>query len=297
MPKIRRAIPAGDGAAALLRFPERAHAARRDRLSPRRPRQPLLRRADCQADRLGRDARVALAGLRAALAKTRSPASPATSICCSTSSPLPEFAAQGSDTGFIARHHDALSPSGTPPAALVAAALSILDAQPRPSADPHSPWQLHDGWRLGNAADAVFRFHAADETHEVRIAGRDRCAVDGEPVDAPGDAAVTQIGNDFWVVLPDATARLTFIDPLAAGEGDAASTGKIVAPMPGKVTAVLISPGAAVKRGERLMLIEAMKMEHAVVAPADGTVAVIHFAAGALVEEGIELLTLEARTA
>jgi 3-methylcrotonyl-CoA carboxylase alpha subunit len=203
----------------------------------------------------------------------------------------PDFAARAGDTGFIARHHDALLPSGTPTAALAAAALSILHDQPRRAADPHSPWQQYDGWRLGSGASAIFSFRVSDQTHEVRVTGEDHCAIDGAAIDAPRDASVLRLGNEFWVVLPDATARLGFIDPLAPSESRD-GTGKIVAPMPGKVSAVLVTQGAAVKHGETLMVIEAMKMEHAIVAPADGTVAAIHFAAGALVEEGVELLTL-----
>ena len=63
--------------------------------------------------------------------------------------------------------------------------------------------------------------------------------------------------------------------------------------MPGKVSAVLVQPGATVQRGQTLMVIEAMKMEHAIAAPLDGTVEAIGFAPGALVEEGVELLRMK----
>jgi 3-methylcrotonyl-CoA carboxylase alpha subunit len=56
--------------------------------------------------------------------------------------------------------------------------------------------------------------------------------------------------------------------------------------------AVHVAEGQAVRRGEALLVLEAMKMEHAVTAPGDGVVREIRFAAGDLVEEGAELLVL-----
>jgi 3-methylcrotonyl-CoA carboxylase alpha subunit len=62
--------------------------------------------------------------------------------------------------------------------------------------------------------------------------------------------------------------------------------------MPGRVVAVHVAKGQSVRRGEALLVLEAMKMEHTVAAPADGVVREIRFAAGELVEEGAELLIL-----
>jgi 3-methylcrotonyl-CoA carboxylase alpha subunit len=177
---------------------------------------------------------------------------------------------------------------------VAAAALSIVHEGPRRSLDPHSPWQRRDFWRLGGTASAAFRFAAGDVVHQVRLQDRDRCEVDGQSVEAPRDASILRLGDAFWVVLPDATCRLTYIDQLAPSERSAAIGGKIVAPMPGKISAVLVSPGATVHRGQTLMVIEAMKMEHAIAAPDDGVIEAIDFAPGALVEEGVELLRMKA---
>ncbi len=212
-----------------------------------------------------------------------------------------DFTAHAGDTGFIARHHDALLTSDTPFAAQVAAALSIARETPRPTLDRFSPWLQRDGWRLDDEAQSVFRFRTGDRTHVLHVTyGKYgiRCESDGQSIIVPpggslDDAVTLRLGADIWVVLPETTTRLTFIDPLAPSEQSGTSAGKIVAPMPGKISAVLVSQGASVKRGDTLMLIEAMKMEHAIVAPADGIVAALHFAAGALVDEGIELLSLK----
>jgi 3-methylcrotonyl-CoA carboxylase alpha subunit len=84
------------------------------------------------------------------------------------------------------------------------------------------------------------------------------------------------------------------VDPIAhAGEG-AAEGGRLTAPMPGKVVAFLAQAGDAVKQGQPLAVMEAMKMEHTISAPRDGTVAELLYAVGDQVDEGGELLRLEA---
>ena len=76
--------------------------------------------------------------------------------------------------------------------------------------------------------------------------------------------------------------------PKAAGQGSV----KVNSPMPGKILSVKTSVGQAVKKGEVLMILEAMKRENEVVAPEDGTVASIDVAAGDSVEAGVVLATL-----
>jgi len=75
---------------------------------------------------------------------------------------------------------------------------------------------------------------------------------------------------------------------------NAAGDGAILAPMPGKVTSVEVAPGEAVTKGQRLLTLEAMKMEHGLVAPFDGTVAELTAEAGAQVAEGTVLARVEA---
>ena len=73
-----------------------------------------------------------------------------------------------------------------------------------------------------------------------------------------------------------------------------AHDGEIEAPMPGKVTAVEVAAGDKVSKGQRLLTLEAMKMEHALTAPFDGTVSELPASAGIQVTEGQLLVKVEA---
>jgi 3-methylcrotonyl-CoA carboxylase alpha subunit len=87
--------------------------------------------------------------------------------------------------------------------------------------------------------------------------------------------------------------RLTLHDPHAlCGELDEAG-GKLTAPMPGKVIAVMVKVGDEVKKGRPLVILEAMKMEHTIVAPVDGIVSQVNFKVGEQVSDGDALLAFE----
>ena len=77
-----------------------------------------------------------------------------------------------------------------------------------------------------------------------------------------------------------------------AQAGGAAGSVVVAAPMPGKILNIKSSVGASVKKGDVILVLEAMKMENEVVAPEDGTVASINVAAGDSVEAGDTLATL-----
>ena len=63
--------------------------------------------------------------------------------------------------------------------------------------------------------------------------------------------------------------------------------------MPGRIVTVLVEAGAAVKKGQPLLVLEAMKMEHTIAAPAAGSVTSLPFAPGDQVEEGVDLIGFE----
>ena len=80
--------------------------------------------------------------------------------------------------------------------------------------------------------------------------------------------------------------------PAAAPAAAPAGGEKVCAPMPGTILSVNVSNGSAVKKGDVLMILEAMKMENEIMAPCDGTVTSVAAAKGAAVESGALLCTI-----
>lgn len=110
------------------------------------------------------------------------------------------------------------------------------------------------------------------------------------------DVAVEELGAGAApAAAPVATAPVAAPAPAAPAAPAAASgAGSIVvsAPMPGKILNVKTNVGASVKKGDVVLILEAMKMENEVVAPEDGTIASINVAAGDSVEAGDTLATM-----
>ena len=98
-------------------------------------------------------------------------------------------------------------------------------------------------------------------------------------------------------VFSDGSAvEVSFASRRGTGTSHGFHDGEIEAPMPGKVTAVEVSNCDKVVKGQRLLTLEAMKMEHALTAPFDGTVAELHASVGAQVTEGQLLVRMEPDT-
>lgn len=109
------------------------------------------------------------------------------------------------------------------------------------------------------------------------------------------DVAVEELGGSAAPVasIPAAPAAQAAPAPAAApAASSAAGSITVTSPMPGKILAVKASVGQAVKKGEVVLILEAMKMENEVVAPEDGTIASIDVAVGSAVEAGDTLATL-----
>jgi len=233
------------------------------------------------------------------------------------------FAEHTVDTGFIERHRQTLLPlhGPAPDAALAAAVLSRLRIRAKAakaaaarSGDRFSPWGRSDGWRLGGGGhqDVVLRDGAEERTvaavargagwlarlgdREISVGGELQpdgllaLALDG----VTRRVRVLDHGSETAVFIDGESWRFEEIDPLTPPAGEDPTAGRLTAPMPGRVTRLLVEAGARVRRGDPLMVIEAMKMEHTVTAPADGVVTAVRFAAGELVEEGTELIALAA---
>ena len=222
----------------------------------------------------------------------------------------PAFVAGELDTGFIARHADALLPrrDGAPDGAMAAVVTRLLayrrdDERARAAArgEANTPWAIADGWRSNLRKRERLRFRDGDTEIEVVLdQGEDDASLtlpDGQTVDIPsgeGDWSVYQDGHLFYAVAGGTQIKLERIVDVEEASARAGGSGGLSASMPGKVVRVMAGPGDAVQRGQTLMVLEAMKMEHAITAPGDGTVSAVFFAEGEQVPEGAELLQLEA---
>jgi 3-methylcrotonyl-CoA carboxylase alpha subunit len=233
----------------------------------------------------------------------------------------PAYAAAEVDTGFIERHRPALllAPRPAPDLPLAAAALVRLAARRSAGAamaaaseDRYSPWARSDGWSPSGAIQQtlVFSDGAAERIvtaqpgaagWRLRFGDREAAAA-GERLEdgilalefdgVRRRVTVLERGPEILVAVDGDSWRLVEIDPLAIRAGADPAAGRLTAPMPGRVIRLLVETGNKVRRGEPLLIIEAMKMEHTITAPADGIVAEVGCAVGDLVEEGAALVAL-----
>jgi acetyl/propionyl-CoA carboxylase alpha subunit len=230
----------------------------------------------------------------------------------------PEFLAGGTDTAYLDRHDPAvlgvsLLDSVMAQRAHLAAAALALQAVNR-AADP--VWsRLPSGWR-NNPSESqrlVLSDGAVERAVGYRLGRGSAVAleVDGEPLavdlhhvtPAEVDASFDGVRRRISVaVSPD--RRTVDVDsslgsssytvvPRFADPSESAAVGSLVAPMPGSVVRVLVEVGIAVGKGEALLVLEAMKMEHTVVSPTEGTVSEVRVSAGQQVDAGAVLVVVD----
>ena len=189
----------------------------------------------------------------------------------------------------------------------------LADCRAARSQDPHSPWFRTDGWRLidrghqdiflgdiiGDDKLLVSAKAATDGSYDL-IIGEERVTgaltAEGKAViNGVRSAAGVAVENDRLTVFQDGYRHiLALIDPAHDAADETASGGDLTAPMPGRVTHVHVKAGAKVKRGQPLLVLEAMKMEHTIAAPGPGLVVEVRCAVGDQVEDGIALVIFEA---
>ncbi len=234
----------------------------------------------------------------------------------------PAFAAADLDTGLIERERAFLFPENTDTPRevfLLAGLAELLREEQRArrlaaaDTDPNSPWHLRDGWRLNSSASRVVKFRAADvdQSLSVRYAGKGyRLELDGQALLAHGqlgaagtvraelggrrlNASVIVAGEKRHVFLDGRSYQLAAVDPLYHPGAGAGAAGRLTAPMPGKIIALLADAGTRVDKGAPLLIVEAMKMEHTIAAPAAGLLKAYRYAVGDQVGEGAELVEFE----
>lgn len=196
--------------------------------------------------------------------------------------------------------------------------------------DPHSPWNATDSWRLNGELHEVLHFiengeewtseirRTGDGVYAVRIAAagvsRDEIRVSGRTLEwrelDPGRAVVHRFearisgrgialtsvlhGAQLTFFIEGETYRLSSRDLAGGFTEEAASAGAVLTPMPGQIIEVLVCEGDRVEKGQPLVVLEAMKMEHSVRAESCAIVETLNVALGDQVEEGSTLLVLAA---
>ena len=110
----------------------------------------------------------------------------------------------------------------------------------------------------------------------------DGCRISGSAVEVVAGQLNIFQGTHTW--------RLTIVDALSDSVDTDGGSPVFMAPISGKIIAVNVNDGVAVKAGDILLILEAMKMEHAIKAPSDGTVSAVHYAVGDHVAEGVNLI-------
>jgi 3-methylcrotonyl-CoA carboxylase alpha subunit len=212
------------------------------------------------------------------------------------------FRGEDFDTGFIDRNLAALGavPRGFDRAAAAFGVAHLLEREQariagRSAGNGVSPWDARDGFQLTGERDAVLPVLVDGENVSAALsygANGARVAVDGE--EPARDAQAIEAGEAVYVLRGGRQTVVRLKDFEAIDVEHLDSGGLITAPMHGKVLAILVEPGAAVAKGQRVALIEAMKMEHALTAPIAGTVAEVAAAAGSQIAEGAKVMVIAA---
>ncbi|MEO1311203.1 MAG: acetyl/propionyl/methylcrotonyl-CoA carboxylase subunit alpha [Pseudomonadota bacterium] len=267
---------------------------------------------------------IALGRMRAALSETRVTGLETNARFLDRLCAADGFAACDVSTRFIEENRDALFAEAKRPLAALAAALLAL----REEGDRREPWEALSGFRLNGPSEELYWLTLDDapalavlaetaEGFEARLEhgtsaaerrkgdvemtsetfvfsgalenGRARIVTDGVEtlVDVAAHAGGLRVHIDaeHWDV--------GLADPLSGAADGHSAAGSLVAAMPGVVTGLAVEPGASVAAGATLMVMEAMKMEHAVKAPADGVVKAFRFSPGDQVKDGDLLVEFE----
>ena len=221
------------------------------------------------------------------------------------------------DTGLIERNHEALfAPAEKPFKQALALACAALLKREGGAAHGTSPWDALAHWRLNSGYRQTIEWRLPEDEAPVKVVytrdgetrGLEHAGAlelfdwwqGAEPHEYGvriGDACVTGrvfIDGDMFHVFCRGGAFAFEWQNLLAHAADAEhGEGRLTAPMPGKVIAVLVEPGTTVEKGTPLIVMEAMKMEHTIGAPAAGKVAEVLYAVGDQVADGAQLLVMD----
>ncbi|MBA9031958.1 3-methylcrotonyl-CoA carboxylase alpha subunit [Rhizobium leguminosarum] len=178
----------------------------------------------------------------------------------------PDFCAARIDTGFLDRHGDSLV--ATEPGEIAIDTTATVLSKNTDS----DPWTALTGFRIAGADDKRVRIRIGDHLHW----GQSRRELEAKTVTIGETTVLFDAGNAWPIRLPVASE-------VEASQG--AGDGAILSPMPGLVISVDVAEGDRVAKGDRLLTVEAMKMEHSLRAPFDGIVEKLQVSSGIRVSE------------
>lgn len=231
----------------------------------------------------------------------------------------PAFVGGEVDTGFIDRHRDELFAKLAPAddRALAVATLARIAEWAPVSNDP---WDQKNGFRLLDVGHDEVRWKDSERevavivrrrrdglldlelpggTQEARV---QRLADDRLAIRLGGDTFTAAVvrhraadGIDYTLFADGASRRLRLVDPLDVTQYEAVAVGEasVRSPLPGKIIDLRVKAGDTVSKGQPLLVLEAMKMEHTLTAPADGKIKSVRYAVGEQVAEGADLVEFE----
>jgi 3-methylcrotonyl-CoA carboxylase alpha subunit len=231
----------------------------------------------------------------------------------------PAFVGGEIDTGFIERRRDELfaKPAPADDKAFAIATLARLAEWAPTSADP---WDQKNGFRLLDIGHDEVRWQDGERdvlvivrrhrdgalglelpggtvSASIRGAGKGRIGVrlGDDTFEASVVRRATADGIDYTLFADGTSRRLRLVDPLDVTQYEAIASGEasVRSPLPGKIIDLRIKAGDTVSKGQPLLVLEAMKMEHTLAAPTDGKIKSVRYAVGEQVDEGAELVEFE----
>ena len=240
----------------------------------------------------------------------------------------PAFVAAELTTTFVEKHHDSLFSATSEDAASddtqvnipVMALLSLLNRKVSRSDKTPSVWSTVGAWRANaNHTETLtllcnqeevhvgvkHQRHGTEDAWELSV-GDNSYNVKGKLVDSALHATIngykstfTYSDNDgvFTLFNKDTHAKFSLISASLGDDNDDNGDANFSAPMNGTIVAHLVEKGVLVKKGEPILVMEAMKMEHSIIAPHDGAVEEFFFNPGELVDGGATLLAFSTKEA
>ncbi len=231
----------------------------------------------------------------------------------------PAFIKADTGTDFIERHAVALHPPALARDQVIESAIAvIMESQARNKAAARVMQSIQSGWRNTVMPFESITFHPPAAAEPIKLAyraqrdGRFRVRSNDDPaektvlpftcgkghveldIDGRRLAFDLEQDGDTWLIH-GATGDLALRQlPRYPVPGMDELSGGLVAPMPGAVLSTEIKPGDRVTKGDLLLILEAMKMEHPVTAPGDGVIAALHVRVGEQVKNGQLLVTIDA---